>query len=199
MYNKLVITHADSVQQKLIQQHAFAQIEEAGKLIRSGDIITHTGNDFTSEMLRRLNQHDKTYSHCGIASIEHDSIFIYHALGGDFNPNQKIRRDPLTSFCDPFANRGFGIFRFKIADSITQNVVAAAKNLYHAGVVFDMDFNLASNDSMYCTEYVYKSLLTGSNNRLHFNISHLQNFAFIGVDDLFKNPACVEIKRFVYK
>lgn len=198
-YNRLIITAADSIKTMAIQQRALQQITGAEKLIHSGDIITRTGNDFTSETLRQLNRQDKTYSHCGIASIENDTLFVYHALGGDFNPNQKIRRDPLLFFCDPYSNRGFGIFRFKLNDAAIKAVLITAKKSYNAGIMFDMKFDLASDDRMYCTEYVYKSFLQSPYNTIHFNISHLKKIAFVGVDDIFKNTNCQEIKRILYK
>ena len=71
---------------------AFAKINIAQNNIRNGDIITRVGNDFTSECLRKINVREKTWSHCGIASIEHDSIFVYHSLGGEFNPDEIIYR-----------------------------------------------------------------------------------------------------------
>jgi hypothetical protein len=198
-YNKLQLTAGDSANTKAIEQRAFVQISSVEKIIHAGDLITRSGNDFTSESLRQLNQHDKTYSHCGIASIENDSIFVYHALGGEFNPDQKIRRDPFNLFCEPFSNRGIGIFRFHLAPATIKNVVQTAKNFYLAGIMFDMKFDLQTNDRMYCAEYVYKSFLSGTKMDLSFNISHLKNFAFIGVDDLFMNPVCNELKRIVYK
>src|SRR4051812_41975620 len=66
---------------------------KAVSVIKSGDIITRLGSDITSEMIRQFNQKDKSFSHCGIASIEHDTVFIYHAIGGEFNPDQKLKRE----------------------------------------------------------------------------------------------------------
>src|SRR6478672_11874002 len=91
-------------------------IASARPLIQTGDLITRTGNDFTSEGLRSLNQRNKKYSHCGIASVEHDTVFVYHALGGEWNPDEKLRRDPVELFCNPLENRGFGIFTFSFTD-----------------------------------------------------------------------------------
>ena len=90
------------------------QFTRMRKLIQNGDLILRTGRDFTSEIMRQLSTKDKTYSHCGIASIEHDSVFVYHSIGGEWNPDQKLRRDPFEIFCNPFENRGFGIFRYKL-------------------------------------------------------------------------------------
>ena len=198
-YNKLILTAQDSAKTEAIVQRAFIQINVVEKIIHTGDLITRTGNDFTSESLRQLNQHDKTYSHCGIASIENDTLFVYHALGGEFNPDQKIRRDPFNLFCEPSSNRGIGLFRFQLPAATIKKVVEVATHNYLSGIIFDMKFDLQTDDRMYCTEYVYKSFLTGTGKVISFNISHLKNFAYIGVDDLFMNPACKELKRIIYK
>lgn len=198
-YNKLLLTRQDSARTLAIENRALVQIKNAEKIIHSGDLITRTGNDFTSEMLRQLNQQDKTYSHCGIASIENDSVFVYHALGGEFNPNQKIRKDPFELFCEPYSNRGIGIFRFQLPVTTLKGIIEAAKENYMAGIMFDMKFDLQTNDRMYCAEFVYKSILSGTKNNIRFNLSHLKNFVYIGVDNLFLNSRCGEVKRIVYK
>src|SRR4026207_2159406 len=79
----LQLTGKDSAAIRMKNQRAFASIEKLKPVIEQGDMIVRTGNDFTSESLRQLSLTDKTYSHCGIASIEHDTIFVYHALGGE--------------------------------------------------------------------------------------------------------------------
>ena len=180
-------------------QLALLQIDSLQSIVRTGDLILRTGNDFTSESLRSLNQRNQDYSHCGIASIEHDSIFVYHALGGDFNPDQKIRRDPLKVFGDPSTNRRIAVYHYLLSDSALDNIATTAKLFYKMGIMFDMKFDLASNDRMYCAEFVYKTLLLGSNKKLQFNISHIKDFRFIGVDDLFLQPQCRERKIIVYK
>ena len=68
-YNKLIFSAQDSAKAEAITRRAFIQINAMEKTIHSGDLVTRSGNDFTSKSLRLLNQHDKTYSHCGIASI----------------------------------------------------------------------------------------------------------------------------------
>lgn len=197
-YTTLVITKEDSIKEIKKTDRAFIQIDSAKALIATGDLIVRTGNDFTSESLRSLNQRDKTYSHCGIASIEHDSLFIYHALGGEWNPDQKIRRDAFAFFAEPYSNRGIGIYRYQFAASEIQNLMVTVKKLYQLGIRFDMKFDLESNDRMYCAEFVYKAYTMGSKGKLHFNTSHIGNFTFIGVDDLFLQSLCKEQKKILY-
>jgi len=73
------------------------------------------------------------------------------------------------------------------------------KQLRRIGVMFDMKFDLASNNRMYCAEFVYKSYLMGSNGKLQFTTSRLGNFTFIGVDDLFLQPLCTLQKKILYQ
>ena len=86
-------------------QRAWDSLAAIRSILKSGDLITRTGNDFTSETFRKMNQHDQTYSHCGIVSIEGDSAFVYHSLGGEWNPDQKIRRDLLSVLQNPITTK----------------------------------------------------------------------------------------------
>ena len=195
----LVFSKLDSLAEFQKNERAFHSIDSAKITIATGDLIVRTGNDFTSESLRSLNQRDQSFSHCGIASIEQDTVWVYHALGGDFNPDQKIRRDPLEVFAEPYSNRGFGVFRFPLNADEISSLMVTVKKLHDMGIMFDMRFDLESNDHMYCAEFVYKSYLMGTHGKLQFNTSHIGNFAFVGVDDLFLQPLCKEQGRIIFK
>lgn len=198
-YDDLVVSKSDSIAEAQKDQRAFLQIDSAKKMIASGDLILRTGNDFTSQSLRSLNRRDRTYSHCGIASIENDSVFVYHSLGGDWNPDQKIRRDPIEVFGEPYSNRGIGIYRFPLSGSEIDSLMITVKKLHDMGIMFDMQFDLKTNDRMYCAEFVYKSYVMGTSGKLRFSTSHIGAFSFIGVDDIFLQPQCREQKRILYK
>ena len=197
--NDLVVTKQDSIESLLANSRAYDSIAEFKKNIQSGDVITRTGNDFTSESLRKLQQRNKTYSHCGIASIENDSLFVYHAMGGEWNPDEKLRRDPIEIFAAPEYNRGIGIFHFKIADSTRKQLILIAQEQYKKNLMFDMHFDLNTDDRMYCAEFVYKAFLKASHNYMRFNISRINQFKFVGVDDIFLHPLCRIKKSVVYK
>src|SRR5690606_8118673 len=94
-----------------ITASSLEKIHALKKLTQSGDLITRTGNDFTSQSLKSLNRRNKTFSHCGIIKIENDSVFVYHTLGGEWNPDQKLRKDPFEIFADPVSNNLLGLFR----------------------------------------------------------------------------------------
>ena len=195
----LVLSKEDSLSNAKSIIRAYAQIAILKKQVHTGDLVLRTGNDFTSESLRSLNQRDQTYSHCGIASIENDSLFVYHSLGGEWNPNQQIRRDPLEVFAEPYSNRGIGLYRFELPANEISSLMITVKKLYEMGIMFDMKFDLKTNDHMYCAEFVYKSFVMGTHRKLHFNISHIGTFSFIGVDDLFLEPLCRVQKKILFK
>lgn len=198
-YKTFIPSKQDSLKRIAFIKRAFIEIYKTKKDIQNGDIITRTGNDFTSESLRNLNQRNKTYSHCGIASIEGDSIFVYHALGGEFNPNQLLKREAIEYFAEPYNNKGIGIFRFNMEDSIKRKFAIVARDHFINQIMFDMDFDLKTDDRMYCAEFVYKTLLKASNKKLVFNHSHIKSFEFIGVDDIFLQPFCKLQVQLVYK
>jgi hypothetical protein len=198
-HNKLIIAKEDSLKELQKIERAFIKIDSVKKIIATGDLIVRTGYDFTSQSLRSLNQRDKTYSHCGIASIENNSLFVYHALGGEFNPDQKIRKDKFEIFAEPYSNRGIGIYRYQLSQSEIKSLMLTVKQLHQMGIMFDMKFDLQSNDRMYCAEFVYKAYVMGITGKLQFSTSHIGKFTFIGVDDLFLQPLCKEQKKILYQ
>lgn len=194
-YNHLKLSATDSAEVKLKKENANAAVKAIKPLIQQGDMILRSGNDFTSESLRQLSLTDKTYSHCGIASIENDTVFVYHALGGEWNPDQKLRRDPLELFCNPDENRGFGIFSFKLNEGERNNLDSIIKLWYKKGLMFDMKFDLSTNDRLYCAEFVSKAISLGTNKHINFSTTSINNFEFVAVDNLFLNSSCIEKKR----
>lgn len=158
------------------------------KYVQNGDIVTRTGNDFTSHSIRSLNRRNTDFSHIGIASIENDSLFIYHALGGDFNPDQKILRQPFLQFVNPLENKAMGIFRFSIPGKKNDSLLARAKRYFLQEIKFDMEFDLSTDDRLYCAEFVAKSIAPDLPASTPFQVSNIGTFRFYGVDDITLHP-----------
>jgi hypothetical protein len=194
-FTQLAATKTDSIQFEKKITSALDSISCYKKLVRTGDLILRTGKDFTSETMRLLSLHDKTYSHCGIASIEDDSVFVYHSIGGELNPDGRLRRDPFELFCNPYESSGFGIFRYNLSQTENKELLAVVHRLYRSKVKFDMSFILASNDRMYCSEFVYKVLNTAINHKIILPTTFINSVQFIAIDNLFLNPLCRQVKR----
>ena len=177
----------------------FQRIDRAKSLIKSGDIIFRNGIDDVSRAARSMNRKDTSYSHCGVLFIENDSVFVYHALGGSYNPSQKLLREPIDSFCNPKDNDAFGIYRYGLTSGQLRLMQQTVLNYYQQGLKFDMYFNFRSDDKMYCSEFVFKSL----NKAVHGSYTgyvRLDTIPFgVTTDDIFRHPDCKLVKKESFK
>ena len=162
----------------------YSAIDSAIHLLKDGDIALRTGADVISVMLRELNQRDKTYSHCGIVMVENGYPFVYHSIGGEDNPDAHLQRDSAVRFFSPISNERMGIARLQLTDSQVQGLHRIARRYFEAGVLFDMDFDIKSDDKLYCAEFVYKAVCEAAADSAYFSTSHLWNRKYVGVDNL---------------
>ena len=165
-------------------------------MIQEGDILVRSGNDFISTALAQFNTIDKSYSHCGIAFKDSlGKLMVMHSIGGEDNPDQKLKLEPLKTWLDPKYIDGFGVVRYKMTVEELNVVIAKAIEQYALPVRFDMDFDLATDDRMYCSEFVYKTFLSALKDTALYRIDTIYGKPVIGVDDLFINTKA----RFVCK
>ncbi len=167
-------------------------------IVQNGDMVTRLGTDITSEMLRQMNQSDQSFSHCGIASIENDTVFVYHSIGGEFNPDQKIKRESLYSFGHPSDNKSIGIFRPAMDSNQIKKLLAVTQKAFGDGMPFDMDFDYSTDDRQYCAEFVAKAYCCAVRDSSWFMFSTRGKFHYIAVDNLFRTSLMKELVRFTY-
>ena len=178
----------------------YQMIRSLKSFLQSGDLIFRNGRDEVSQAARSFNRKDSSYSHCGLLFIEHDSVFVYHALGGVYNPSQRLMRQPLELFCDPVENNAVGIYRYPLKTAEQENLSQIVKAYFRAGLKFDLFFNYQTDDRMYCAEFVFKSLNRALHNRLSSYV-RLDTLPFgVTTDDLFLHPDSRLVKRekFIY-
>ena len=163
-------------------------VDSAIKLLHSGDVVVRTGNDATSYILCQLNKRDKTYSHCGIVMVENGYPFVYHSIGGEDNPDARLRRDSANFWFSPGHNLGFGISRLDIPREKTSILWNVVRKFYNERKKFDMDFDLRSDDRFYCAEFVYKSVNQAMNDSLYLQPGNIFGYTIVGIDDIVLNP-----------
>ena len=177
----------------------FRYIDTAISLLRDGDILLRTGADATSYMLRQMNLNDKTYSHCGIVMVENGSPVVYHSIGGEDNPAEKLRRDAIADFVSPVTNLRIGIARLDISAANIEKLHEIVARYYARGNLFDMDFDLTTDDKLYCAEFVYKAVQEAVSDTAYFELTHLFNRTYVGVDNLYRSPHVKMICDYQYK
>ncbi len=168
-------------------------------LLRSGDLVMRTGADVISYMLCQMNQEQKKYSHCGLVMIEHGYPFVYHSIGGEDNPNEKLRRDSANFFFSPANNLGFGIARYDADSTHLSMLGKVVRRLYKEGHRFDLKFDLSTDDRLYCAEFVYKAVDEAMGDTTYIRPITRKGFTFVGVDNLYCNSHARVICQIEYK
>lgn len=176
----------------------FARIRDLSAGVQDGDIIFRNGNDEVSRAARSMNRLDTSFSHAGLVFRENDSVVVYHAIGGIYNPGQRLRRDPIDSFGNPRENNSLGLFRFPLKPGELDSLRAVVGRHYRQGLKFDLYFNFRSDDVMYCSEFVFKSLNQALGGRMSSYV-RMDTLPFgVTLDDIFLHPDCRPVKKAVF-
>ena len=174
-------------------------VDSSVQLLRTGDLVVRTGNDITSYMLCQMNQKDKTYSHCGLVVIENGQPYVYHSIGGEANPDARLRRDPARIWFSPKDNLGFGIARLDVPDSLHDELAGTVARYHRERRMFDMDFDLATDDRLYCAEFVQKAMRDATGDSNYFSPTRIMGYTFLGIDDLFLSRHAAMICQIRFK
>ncbi|HUX84068.1 MAG TPA: hypothetical protein VMV20_02460 [Chitinophagaceae bacterium] len=174
-------------------------IHHAMGLLQDGDLVLRTGNDFISQSLRLFSLKDPTYSHGGLARIRGGKLLVYHAIGGEDNPAETLRRDPLGYFWDPEHNWGIAIYRYDLNRDGIRKLDSMEQLFYSRKVKFDLKFDLKTDDSLYCTEFIYKSLLRATGDSSYIPLTHWAGLTYVATDNLFLNRHAKLIYRATFK
>jgi hypothetical protein len=153
----------------------------------------------TSYMLSQLNLHDKTYSHCGIVMVENGYPFVYHSIGGEDNPDEYLRRDSAAFWFSARHNLGYGIVRFGLAPPQLAACSSVVSRYYRQKKKFDLDFDLRTDDKLYCAEFAYKALNEALADSSFINPYTLFGYRYVAVDNLTLNPHARFICQIQYK
>lgn len=175
-----------------------AQVDSSVRQLKSGDIVVRRGDDMTSYMLSRLNTTDKNFSHCGVVAVEDGVPYVYHCIGGEDNPDEKMKREKASIWFSPANNLSYAAYRYAVSDSTVGKLLNTVKKFYSDKRMFDMDFSLATDDRMYCSEMVYKAMLSSGT---EYVILPTEKFGkkYIGIDDLYKGSNIQPVCHVVFK
>lgn len=157
----------------------------ADSLFQNGDLIFREGRGVISAAFKRFSLKDPAYSHAGIIHAENNQLFVYHVLGGEANPDGKIKKELLQNFIHPLQAHAYAIYRF---DMISPLIDSLAGIYYSKNIQFDREFSLASDDKMYCTEFLYKVLITASGNDNFIPLSEISGARYVACDNIYLAP-----------
>jgi Permuted papain-like amidase enzyme, YaeF/YiiX, C92 family len=123
--------------------------------LRSGDIIFRRGPSIESGVVMAMDR-AANFSHAGIVLRERDGTFVIHVVTGEGGPDT-IKVEPIHDYLR--SDRAIAAIAYRVVDenpSLTSRAVESAREYVARAVPFDGDFDLASDDALYCTELVWR-------------------------------------------
>jgi hypothetical protein len=179
---------------------AYGQMMEAfSQQLTTGDIVTRLGNDFISDALRKINTCDPSFSHCGFVKIENGYPFVYHAIGGEDNPDNELQRDSLHVFWSPKSNLAIGAFHTLLDTSQRVILSAYIDSCYAVKPKFDMAFDIYNNVRLYCSEFVVNGINRSHPLSENIQPQKIEDKYLYTVDAAFCNKYVREIGRYTLK
>lgn len=162
--------------------------------IRSGDIILRESRGFFSQTFKSFSLVDKRYSHSGviIRDTVDNKLYVYHCVGGEENKTNKMKKDPIEVFCTPESNYAFGIYRFDLPQTEMKGFITQVKEYYKQKMEFDLDMELATDNELYCSEMIYKSLKKATGKDF-IPLTQAFGATYVALDNLYLNDITTKI------
>ncbi len=167
------------------------------KHLQTGDLVFRKGKGIISDFFAQASESEKLYSHVGVLVMKNEIPYVYHLLGTGESGKSGLKIETLSSFCNGSQNNGFALYRNKNLGGKPDLVESYLEAVNKSRVVFDEHFDLATDDEQYCTEMIYKMILSLTGKQLPISIFKGQQF--VSIDNLYFNtPECHLIYKHTY-
>jgi hypothetical protein len=183
----------------------------------AGDLVVRLGDDMLSYSIRFLSQKDPAFSHAGIV-VEREGRKLVCHIAPDEDGADTIRYDVLDSFINPAKNLMCALYRYNLSAAERETFVGKLSQVGNNKIHFDRVYDLATDDLLYCSEMIAKSLKSATNGRITIKESFLpkrmlplmysyfkkENASkqviaqrkYVSLDNLYLTPGCSQIMRF---
>lgn len=194
-------------------------IDSLKKTATKGDLIVRLNDDLISEQVKLLNEKDKSYSHAGIIIEQNGQKFVCH-ITPELPGADTVQLTPIDSFINPLKNIKCALFRYDISPIEKDSLQAILLLNKQKDIRFDRVYDLASDDALYCSEMIYKSLSKATANKIqcrtikapekmkkmlerffqqYKNAKQIVERPFITIDNLYLIDQCRELMQFNLK
>ena len=83
------------------------KIQEGNSILKDGDLVVRSGDEVSSQLIKKINRRDQNWSHSGLVFYDEGYPYIYHIVSSEENPSEKITREPLEIYSNPRKNSAF--------------------------------------------------------------------------------------------
>lgn len=135
-------------------------------LLHEGDVIFRKGRSMESYAVYLLDPAQK-FSHTGMIVFRNGNPCVVHVVPGKKDLHgDTVRLEDVNAFISGEKASSFAVYRPLLSEADRHRAAEAALRYYRSGVIFDHDYDLATEERLYCTELVYKAFKSAG---LRFN------------------------------
>ncbi|MCB9232432.1 MAG: hypothetical protein H6581_12255 [Bacteroidia bacterium] len=168
-------------------------------MFKTGDLVLRRGKGFVSDAMLNFCKKDPRYSHTGIIKRdENGKLWVFHSIGGESRESNAMLKEPVEIFCHPDAAFNFGLYRWDLSESELYSFDSLIVTYYNAGLEFDLDFDMSTDETMYCSEMIYKALNVATKGKNFIPLSTVMDKPYVAVDDLYLNDHCKKLFEYNY-
>src|ERR1051326_1163247 len=124
--------------------------------LHSGDIIFRRGVSIESQAVIAMDG-ASTFSHVGIVLRQRDAVLVVHVVPGEGGADT-TKIEPIEDFLR--SDRASAARAYRVISenpSQIERAVEIAKDYAQRQIPFDKNFDLTSDDALYCTELVWRA------------------------------------------
>ncbi len=208
---------ADEV--KSIVTDPYSMINEGQGLLKEGDLVVRLNADPASVLIKNFNRQDKSFSHAGIVLFDDHHPFVYHIVHSEETLNMKsdLKKESLIDFSDPKKNYAYGIFRYHLSEDELGRMKKVIKEWYAKGLSFDLQFDMRTDNKMYCAEMIKKALSKATYERVKIettkptteevqlfcnymktSLTNTNDLEIVSIDNLYNSTSCSAIKKYSF-
>ena len=149
------------------------QYEYDTNSFQTGDIIFRRGLGPASDFIVSADR-GSLFSHVGLIYKAQEEIFVIHILPSEVHSNEE--HDAKIESIDDFLSQSsaVAIYRLKISNGEPKNATDVALDYVDSNIGFDFNFDLATKNKMYCTEFVWNSYLNAGVDLVNGKFDELQ-------------------------
>lgn len=152
-------------------------------MLENGDIIYRLGDGIFSQYFKLTSKHEQLYSHSGIAVIHGSTISVIHSEASEITGIGKVKSEPISKFMRNISV--WAIYRVDTTQHVRNNIASIATEYATKNTPFDTDFNLESDDKLYCTELVALCINKAMQRQLIRPTGLLRGNRYYSVDDTY--------------
>ncbi|MBU0721641.1 hypothetical protein KJ877_09890, partial [bacterium] len=153
--------------------------------LKNGDIMFRRAYGVESNIAVNFSDGEKKYSHAGIVVIEGDNVSVIHSLDDRKLHYNGVVKESLVTFLQDIDI--WAVYRYELSITLRDNIAKKALVFKNMNIKFDNQFDLSTDDKMYCSEFIMKIVNLSTGMETIKAKKMLMGRKFVTISNLYEN------------